>query len=616
MTRTAPIAITMIVCALSFSGAVVAQTPPSTDGWVVLPIDEYRLLRERAVPQPPPVPTPPVDATLTRIDYDLRIEGESIVGRALVTIDVLRDGWVRVQLPAGLMVRDARIDGQPVSLVEGPPPHVLLSRAGRAVLTLDIVVRLTSSAGTEAMSLPSSAAPITRTSLVLPRTGVDLSVTGGFVDERVETANESRWTVFGRPNQPLTLSWKRKADDRRAEQPLRIRARVITLVALGEDITQVTATVRVEVLQGLARDITLTLPGGLAINQVSGATVEDWQVTGDTLRVRLLDPVTSETSFIVNGETRTPRDGVVAVPLVRVPLAERESGGVAVDVVGAGEIAGRQATGLELADTSELGEVVHGRESPSMIAFRLRPLAGTEPRSLSVDVVRYTPQPVLIANIEEARYRALTAEDGRLLVEARYAVRNNQRSFLKVVMPPGSSVWSARVAGRPIRPGMAEQNAVLLPLEKGRAGEEAPTFVVELIYLQAVDSWVDKGRAHITLPALDLPTSRTGVELFYSPRFRVALEPGSFRAENDPGPFADALRATPPLPAAAPVPDQQSARLQALVDRFRNEGGGRTVAGVLPVQVTFPIFGRSIFLASELTAESRAPAIELAFRRR
>jgi hypothetical protein len=302
--------------------------------------------------------------------------------------------------------------------------------------------------------------------------------------------------------------------------------------------------------------------------------------------------------------------------LVRVPVAERESGGVAVDVVGAGEIAGRQATGLELADTSELGEVVHGRESPSMIAFRLRPLAGTEPRSLSVDVVRYTPQPVLIANIEEARYRALTAEDGRLLVEARYAVRNNQRSFLKVVMPPGSSVWSARVAGRPIRPGMAEQNAVLLPLEKGRAGEEAPTFVVELIYLQAVDSWVDKGRAHITLPALDLPTSRTGVELFYSPRFRVALEPGSFRAENDPGPFADALRATPPLPAAAPVPDQQSARLQALVDRFRNEGGGRTVAGVLPVQVTFPIFGRSIFLASELTAESRAPAIELAFRRR
>ena len=57
------------------------------------------------------------------------------------------------------------------------------------------------------------------------------------------------------------------------------------------------------------------------------------------LRVRLLDPVTTEASFVVQGETRAPRDGVVAVPLVRVPAAERETGGVAVDVVGAGEIA-------------------------------------------------------------------------------------------------------------------------------------------------------------------------------------------------------------------------------------------------------------------------------------
>lgn len=617
MSRKCSIAIAMIVCALSSTGFVLAQTPPATEGWVVLPIDEYRVLRERAVPPPPPAPTPPVDATLTRIDYDVRLEGESIVGRALVTIDVLRDGWVRVQLPAGLMVRDARLDGQPVSLVEGPPPHVLLSRAGRAILTLDIVVPLTSSAGTEAISLPASAAPISRTALMLPRAGVDLSVSGGFVDERVETANESRWTMFGRPNQPLTLSWKRKADDRRAQQPLRTRARVTTLVALGEEITQVTAAVRVEVLQGLARDVTLALPVGLVINQVTGATVEDWQASDNTLRVRLLDPVSAETSFIVNGETRTPRDGVVAVPLVRVPLAEREAGGVAVDVVGPGEIAGRQTRGLEPADTSELGDIVQGRESPSMIAFRLRPLAGSEPRSLSINVVRYAPQPVLVANVEEARYRALAAEDGRLLMEARYAIRNNQRSLLKVLMPAGSSVWSARVAGRPVRPGVAEQDAVLLPLEKGRAGEEAPTFVVELIYLQAVDRWVDKGRTRVSLPALDLPTSRSGVELYYSPRFRVAAEPGAFRVEQDPGPFAEALRAAPSVPlTTAAAAEQSTAQLQALVDRFRDEGGGRTVVGVLPVQVTFPAFGPSIFLASELTAESRVPVIELTFRRK
>jgi hypothetical protein len=304
------------------------------------------------------------------------------------------------------------------------------------------------------------------------------------------------------------------------------------------------------------------------------------------------------------------------VPLIRVPAAERESGGIAVDVVGAGEISERQARGLEPADVTDLGEIVTGRESPSMFAFRLKPIAGAEPRSLNVTVVRYTPQAVLIANVEEARYRVLASEDGRLLVEGRYAVRNNQRSFLKVTLPPDTTLWSARLGGRPIRPGVAEANAVLLPLEKGRAGEEAPIFVVELMYLQRIDDWPRNGRARIDLPALDLPVSRTGIQFSYSPRFRVTLTAGAFRVENDPGPIAVALRSS-----SASIPSFNVSvdlhppdKIQALVDEFRKESGGRVV-GSLPVDITFPEFGPSVFFATELTAESRAPFVEVAFKR-
>jgi hypothetical protein len=52
-----------------------------------------------------------------------------------------------------------------------------------------------------------------------------------------------------------------------------------------------------------------------------------------------------------------------------------------------------------------------------------------------------------------------------------------------------------------------------------------------------------------------------------------------------------------------------------LIDRYRNEGGGRTVAGTLPVEVEFPNVGPSVFMASELTAESATPSIDLAVRR-
>ena len=624
MTRTRAIVMTVVVCALGLSARMSAQTT-TIDGWVVLPVDEYRALRERANAQPPPPPGPSIDATLTRIDYELRIDNESVSGRALLTIDVLRDGWTRVQIPAGLMVREARLGAQPVALIEGPPPHVLLSRAGRFVLALDIALPLAASAGSESVTLPASAAPISRATLTLPRTGVELTAAGGFLAEQTQTATESQWTVFGRPHEPLTLSWKRKIDDRRAEQPLRTRARVTTVVGLGEDVSQLAAAVRLEVVQGLAREITLSVPQGLTINQVNGPTIADWNVSDGALHVRFLDPIPAETAFVVQGETRAPRDGSIGVPLLRVPAAERETGGVAVDVVGAGEIADRQSRGLEPADATDLGEIVSGRESPSMVAFRLRPLAGTEPRSLSVTVVRYTPQAVLIANVEEARYQVLAADDGRLLVEARYAVRNNQRSFLKVMLPPASAVWSATVGGRPTRPGVAEANAVLLPLDKGRAGEEPPAFVVELVYFQRVDEWDKAGRAEFTLPAIDLPISRTGVSLHVSPRFRVELVPGAFRLEEDTGPFVSALRDGPmppaPPPASAPGAELQLRmesvpRLQQLVDQFRREAAGRTIAGIVPVRMTFPAFGPSIFLQSELTAESQAPVIELAFKQR
>src|SRR6478672_1410771 len=174
---------------------VAAQTTAPPEGWVVLPLDEYKALREKALPAAVVSSPPPVDVTLTRVDYDLRVDGEAVAGRARLTIDVLRDVWTRVQIPSGLLVRDARLDGQPVSLVGGASPHVLLSRAGRFVLALDLALPLTTASGSESIVLPPSPSPIATATRTLPRREVDVSVNGGFVTDRTEAGAESRWTV-------------------------------------------------------------------------------------------------------------------------------------------------------------------------------------------------------------------------------------------------------------------------------------------------------------------------------------------------------------------------------------------------------------------------------------
>ena len=522
-------------------------------GWVVIPVEEYRVLRAKAYPVERDPEPPPVEATLTRVDYDLRIPGDLATGRASLTVDVLKDGWVRVPVPAGLLVREARLDGKPVSLVPGAQgkggTHLaaLLSHAGRFVLLLDVDVPVTSSAGDESISLPSTESGVTRAAVELPRQGVDLRVGGGLLSEKSETSGQTKWLAYGHGNEALTFTWRKKTEDHHIDLPLRMRGSLTQLTSLAEDSTSLYAETNLDVVQGAAKQARIQLPQNVTINQVAGAMVADWEMKDGELAVTFLEPVEHSARFVITGEVRLPRDGIIDIPLLRLLNTERDDGGVAVEILGAGEIKGQKAQGLEDADATDLGEMVASRQSPALVAFRARSGPAGATRSLSVNVARYDTQAVLMANVEEARYQILMSSDGKELVQARYAVRNNQRNFVKVTLPTGATVWSVLLEGKPIRPGQSPDGSLLLPLEKSRGGEDAPAFAVEILYLAKAPAWDEKGREKVTLPALDLPISRTGMLLYYPPMYRVTAETGTFRAQEYVNPTSAALAPPPPV---------------------------------------------------------------------
>jgi len=620
-----------------------AQTAAHSPGWVVLPVEEYRTLHARAYPTEREPESPPVEATLTRVDYDLRVDGELAFGRASLTVDVLKDGWVRVPVPAGLLVREARLDGKLVSLVPSAGGKTsgqlsaLLSHSGRAVLLLDIAIPVLSVNGDESITLPSTVSGVTRASVQLPRQGVDVRLTGGLLSEKSESAAESKWIAFGRGNEALTFAWRRKTEDHRATLPLRMRGSLTQLLGLGEDSTSISAEVSLEVTQGAARVAKIQVPEKVTINQVLGAMVADWEVKANELSVTFLEPVEQNARFVVTGETRSPREGQIDIPLLRLLNTERETGGVAVEVLGAGEIKDLKSEGLDSADATDLGEMVSSRQSPSLAAFRFRTGDGNLARSLSLNVARYTPQAVLLANVSEARYRVLISSQGKTLVQARYAVRNNQRNFLKITLPPGATLWSASLAGKAVRPGQSPDGSLLLPLDKARAAEEAPEFAVEIVYLSRGSTWNDKGEFKLALPALDLPVSRTGLLVYHPPLFKVTPEPGTFRME----PYANPLSAALNVPASSgeiaggifaagspgpstPLSDvdgkdetklkRSQVATEALLDKFKADSLAGKRAGILPIRVSFPAFGPSLYLVSELTGENQAPSTGLTYQ--
>jgi len=629
ISRVARIPIKSLWLALFFvfaSNAGLAQSTNSTaDGWVVLPVDEYRALRRAAFPlDAEPVP-PPVEATLSRIDYDLKIDGDLASGEVQLTVDVIKDGWVRLAMPEGLMIREAHLDGRQVTLATRPAEKgsgtadLLLSHTGRFVLTLKIVAPISTVAGTDILKLPVSNSAISHAVVKLMRQGVDVQLSGGLLLENSETASGSRWVANGRGNEPLTFGWRRRVDDQRANQTLRLRGAITELVGLGEDATQINAEIQLEVLQGQTQEVRVLLPEQLNVNQVSGATVADWDVNARELTVSFIEPVQNSARFTLSAELRLPRSGMLEVPLIRLPATERETGGVAVEVLGAGEIKDRQASGLDEAEAADLGQLISSRQSPSLLAFRLVPAEGKSSRSLVLNVARYTPQAILTANIEEAEYSTLITDDGKMLIQARFAVRNNQRNFLKLNLPANATLWSASVAGRPIRPGRAADGSLLLPLEKTRTGDDASAFVVEVSYLDHTPAWADKGRARLSLVTVDLPISKSRLLVHHPPLFRVtpaAGLSGSFRQATYQAAETSALRTGSSSTATAPVPPQTHAAdsTQAMVSRLRDTPSGRPMRN-LPLRVVFPHFGPSIFLVAELTSESQTPLVEFDFQR-
>src|ERR1700756_1586352 len=370
----------LVAASVCWGAAAQAQEKPLEPshiaGWVVIPVDEYRVLRAKAYPADHDPEPPPLDATLSRGDYDLRVLGDLASGRANLTVDVLKDGWVRVPVPPGLLVREARLDGKQVSLVAGPQgkagTHLsaLLSHAGRWVLALDVDLPVNVTAGDESIALPSTESGVTRATVQLAREGIDLRVAGGLLSEKSENSGDTKWMAYGRGNEPLTFTWRKKTEDHHAELPLRLRGSLTQLTSLAEDSTAVYAEVNVEIVQGSAREVRMQLPEKITINQVSGAMVADWEMKNGELAVTFLEPVEHSARFVINGEARLPRDGIRDIPLLRRAPAEPDSGVVAGEILDEDENKDQKTQGFEEADPSDLGEMVASRQSPALVAFR------------------------------------------------------------------------------------------------------------------------------------------------------------------------------------------------------------------------------------------------------
>src|SRR5207245_2864398 len=135
------------------------------------------------------------------------------------------------------------------------------------------------------------------------------------------------------------------------------------------------------------------------------------------------------------------------------------------------------------------------------------------------------------------------------------------------------------------------------------------------------------------------PVSRTGLLVYHPPLFKVTPEIGAFRLQpyenpvspalNPPASFSTGLAGGIAASASPEPPHQPSAGLddkdelkskrsqvatEALLDKFKADSLAGKRAGILPIRVSFPAFGPSLYLVSELTEENQAPFAGLTYQ--
>lgn len=606
MTRSQVLAVAVTVC-LATGREGNAQGGPPGSGWVTVPVDEYQALRARARPAATP---PPAAAALTRLDYALRAEDATVTGTARLTVDVAGTGRVRVPMPEGLLVRDARIDGQPLAVVAGPPPAVDLAGPGRTVVELDIVLTPAASNGAASITLPSAPAAIARVGLTLPGATHDLRATGGVVTAQATSGDVTTWTVHGQPRTPLVLAWTPRRDDPRAAAPLRMAAHLETTATVHDALVQTTTRVAIDVQQGLARRVTLRVPPGLTVTDVAGRSVDEWRVDESALHVSLVEAAAGAILLDVRGEAPAPPGPTVAVPLVGPGSAiERTTGHVTVHAGADAEIVAVEAPDLERADRD-------GPAAAGTRRFRLPPRpAGAAPPRLTLTVERYAAEAVPVATIDDAHYRVLATSGGRLLVHAQYVVRSNQRAALHVTMPAGARVWHAGVGGRTAGVDTTGDRRLLVPIETARAGDRPAVSTVSVLYLQTTDTWTRGAHPQLALPAVDLPIARSALLLYHPPDVRPAVHDGPFR----PGDDLDAVGARPMLTAAPVVDDTRSGvapDVLALIAGARGHDSQDAAANTAADGILFPGVGPAVALRADLLPAGVTPLVSLTLRAR
>ena len=493
---------------------------PGPAGTVTLSLSEYNRLVELASRKDKTPDGVPLPFVLSHAVFKLRVEKQTLVGTVDIDGALLASGPVKTPLTTGLTILEAKQAGLPLPLLqEGSSHSAILIGPGSFAVSLGVAAPLTIEAGRASFVLPVPLASSATLSLELPGSHANVRVEPGLVTTRATDNGRTLIEAALEPGKPARFWWTtREITAPVAQREVRFLSDIKTVVSVGDSQLRLTALCDLTVIQGEAAEFKLPLPAGFDLTTASGNTLESTDVSGDTLTLRVHDPARRTHQFLIAFE-RANRETKVDAPLLGFTGAQRETGEVLVEGVGAMELIATEAGGLRRMDVREASAITRSLSHfPLQAAFRYNRRAADAPK-LQLEWRQFLDADVLSAVAERATVTTLANVEGRTLTEISLRVRNHAKAFMKVDLPAGAQLVTAEVEGERVKPVFDKDGSRVPLLRTGLDSSRA--YTVSFVYLSNGARFAKNGSYDMGLPKLDIPVNLLTWEVSLPDRLEV-----------------------------------------------------------------------------------------------
>ena len=330
----------------------------AASGTVTLSLSEYNRLVELSMRKSTSPEAAPLPFVLTRAAFNLRVDNQTLMGTVNIDGTSLLKGPVKAPLVTGLTVLQADQAGNPLPLLlEGTSHTAILTGPGPFGVSLGVASALTIDAGRASFVLPVPAAGSSLLSLELPGNHANVHVEPGIVTSRNTANGRTLIEASLEPGKPARIWWTtREVAAPVAQREVRFLSDIKSVVSVGESLLRLTALLDVNVIQGEAVEFKIPVPDGFELTAASGTSLESSDLASGMLTLRVHDPAKRNHQFLIAIE-RSNRETKVEPPLFGFVGAQRETGELLVEGVGAMELVATESGGLRRMDVREANAI-------------------------------------------------------------------------------------------------------------------------------------------------------------------------------------------------------------------------------------------------------------------